>query len=56
MMAASYNLKQHNFEILLEGCNGLEIFRYVKANPHQKIDLILLDLDMPIMSGYEACK
>jgi hypothetical protein len=33
MMAASYNLRQNNIEILLEGCNGLEIFQYVKNNP-----------------------
>jgi hypothetical protein len=34
MMAASYNLKQHSIEILLEGCNGLEIFQYIKNNPN----------------------
>ena len=56
MMATSHNLKQNNFKILFEGCNGLEIFQYVKKNSNKKLDLILLDLDMPIMNGYEACK
>ena len=40
----------------MEGVNGQEILRYVQLNPKVKIDFILLDLDMPIMDGYEACR
>lgn len=56
-MAVSLNLRKFdNINILFEGSNGLETFQYVQQNMRKKkIQFILLDLDMPIMNGYEAC-
>jgi CheY-like chemotaxis protein len=39
-----------------QGVNGLEILEFVQTNPETKLDFILLDLNMPIMDGFEACK
>jgi CheY-like chemotaxis protein len=57
-MALSYNLKIfENVKILFEGCNGLEVFQFVQQNIGKiKISFIMLDLEMPIMNGFEACQ
>ena len=55
-MAVVYNLKSSNVGIQLEGVNGLELLQYIQINPNAKLDFVLLDLDMPIMDGFEACK
>jgi CheY-like chemotaxis protein len=57
-MALSYNLKKlENVNILFEGCNGLEVFEFVQKNIGKiKISFIMLDLEMPIMNGFEACQ
>lgn len=38
--------------------NGLVALNYVQKNfnSEEKLDFILLDLDMPIMDGYQACE
>ena len=48
----SFNLSQAGHEILVarNGKEGVEIA--LKSKP----DLILLDIMMPVMNGYEACK
>lgn len=39
---------------VLEASNGLEAIEIVRENP--KLDLILMDMKMPEMDGYEATK
>lgn len=57
LVAVTYILRKMEINILSEGCNGLEIYQYVqKFGMQKKIDFILLDLDMPILNGFEACK
>ena len=55
-MAVVYNLRSHNINIQLEAVNGLEVLQFVQMNSQIKLDFILLDLDMPIMNGFEACR
>ena len=55
-MAVSYNLKKLDIVVLKEACNGLEALQFMQSNQNAKVDFILLDLDMPIMNGFETCK
>jgi CheY-like chemotaxis protein len=41
-------------EIILIARNGFEAVNLCKKNPD--IDIILMDIQMPIMNGYEAIK
>lgn len=45
---------KNKFEILFAQ-NGLEALEIFKQNK-DKIDLILMDMEMPVMNGYEATK
>ena len=57
LVAVSYMLKQMKLNIVHEGCNGLDTYQFVqKYGKTLRIDFILLDLDMPILSGFEACR
>lgn len=42
------------FEIA-QAANGVEAWKYIEAN-YEKINIVLLDLVMPIMNGYEVLK
>jgi CheY-like chemotaxis protein len=55
-MAVAYNLTSQNINIKKEAVNGLEVLQYIQSNSNIKLDFILLDLDMPIMNGFEACR
>jgi len=46
-----YNLKQEGFDVIT-AYDGLETLEKIKETP----DLILLDIMMPKMDGYEVCK
>ncbi|MBS4035506.1 MAG: response regulator transcription factor [Ignavibacterium sp.] len=46
-----YNLEQENFDVLV-GYNGEEALEKISQKP----DLIVLDIMMPKMDGYEVCK
>jgi two-component system alkaline phosphatase synthesis response regulator PhoP len=46
-----YNLEQENFDVLV-GYNGEEALEKLSQKP----DLIILDIMMPKMDGYEVCK
>ena len=56
MMAVTYNLGKCGVKILHEGVNGLETLQFIQKNPKAHVDIILLDINMPIMGGMEACK
>ncbi|MBO7122173.1 MAG: EAL domain-containing protein [Treponema sp.] len=43
-----------DFEIA-QAANGAEAWKYIEAN-HEKISIVLLDLIMPVMNGYEVLK
>jgi CheY-like chemotaxis protein len=55
LKAVGFNLRASKINVIMEGVNGLEVLKYIWTNPDAKIDLVLLDLEMPIMNGYEAC-
>ena len=55
-MAAAYNLEALKVQILNRAFNGLEAVQFLKDNMQIKIDFILLDLEMPVMNGFKACK
>ena len=44
-------LKKNNFENIVVVENGVEAFKKFK---NQKYDLILMDMQMPVMNGFEA--
>jgi CheY-like chemotaxis protein len=44
-------LKKNNFESVVVVENGLQAF---EATRQQKFDLILMDMQMPVMNGFEA--
>ena len=46
-----YNLTQEGFDVI-KAYDGIEALNQIKENP----DLILLDIMMPKMNGYEVCK
>lgn len=46
-------LKLHDYRVL-EADDGMQAVEMVQQNPH--IDLIILDVMMPKMTGYEACQ
>jgi signal transduction histidine kinase/CheY-like chemotaxis protein len=47
----SHMLKEYGIKPVIKG-NGLEI---IKALEHQEFDLLLLDIQMPLMDGYKTC-
>ena len=56
LMACVLNLKKYNMEVI-EAVNGYEAVQKVKKciSDNTEINFILLDLNMPILDGYEAC-
>jgi two-component system chemotaxis response regulator CheY len=42
---------EENFEVSVAE-NGLEAYEAVRANPRHHFDVILLDINMPIMDGF----
>ena len=56
MMAVVYNLEALKLNVLKQAFNGLEALQFVQNNKEHRLDFILLDLDMPIMNGFDACK
>jgi CheY-like chemotaxis protein len=47
----AYNLRKEGYEVNTAS-NGVEALRHVEE---KKPDLILLDIKMPVMNGYEVC-
>ena len=42
---------EENFEVSVAE-NGLEAYEVVQANPRHHFDVVLLDINMPIMDGF----
>ena len=55
MMASVYILEQVGIEVRKTFINGLDAVQYVKEYPDLELDFVLLDLDMPIMNGFDSC-
>ncbi len=51
----SFTLKGAGFEIM-EGGNGQEALDKLAASPNSKVDLIITDLNMPVMDGLTFIK
>lgn len=47
-------LEEH-FEVLTAE-NGMQALQIVSSNPPEYFDAIILDINMPIMDGFEACQ
>ncbi len=47
--------KKVGMEIVFEGSNGNELVEYLASN-HGKIDTILLDLEMPVLNGFDTLR
>ena len=56
LVAATSLRKVVWIEQVEEASNGIEALELVKGSLSAPFDLILLDLDMPIMDGFEACQ
>ena len=54
-MQISMMLKRSGCNIS-EAINGLEALEHVTQKPQKKYDFIVLDLNMPIIDGYDACQ
>jgi CheY-like chemotaxis protein len=53
-LLTGYELQfESSFEVILAE-NGLQAFHIVSAELVDSFDLIILDINMPIMDGYEA--
>jgi len=46
-------LKLLKFGTILEACDGFDALRVLDARGSEAVDLVLTDLDMPIMDGIE---
>ena len=55
MMQIVHNLKVCGVQCT-EAINGMEAVDVIQRNGNSKIDIVLLDLQMPIMNGYDAAK
>ena len=55
-MACAINLKKFNIDVI-QALNGYMAVQKVKESiqDNLRIDFILLDLNMPILDGYDAC-
>jgi len=49
-----YSLQKH-FNEVYKAVDGEKALQAVKGNPIDHFDLIILDVNMPIMDGKEAC-
>ena len=48
-------LEKYNHQVTVVG-NGLEAFEKVKENKEKRFEVILMDVQMPVMGGFEATK
>ena len=45
-----------SYDIIVEACNGKDLQEKLTANPALVPEILLLDVNMPVMNGYETCK
>ena len=55
-MACCHILRDMGINVVKQCLNGFEAVKFVEDEGSQNIDFILLDLDMPILDGFEACQ
>lgn len=45
-----------DYDIIIEASNGKDLQEKLTANPSLAPEILLLDVNMPVMNGYETCK
>lgn len=57
LMMLKFNLNQAQINVIQQASNGFEVYQFLQKNINLlRLDFILLDIQMPIMDGFETCR